>query len=116
MTDEIAELQAKKAKLEAEIEAKKAKKLAELVEGLRKTIVDAGYTVAEVAPLLAPRKPSVRKATVVYRLKSDPSKEYVRGPMPAWMREAIVAVGMDPREKASREMFKVLHMDQEQAA
>ena len=110
MADEIAELQARREKLDAEIEAVKAKKLAALVETLRKTIADAGYKVGDVAPLLAPRK-VIRKSAVVFQLKGDPSKTYSKGPMPAWMKEAIAGKGMDPQDKASREIFRTLHME-----
>lgn len=111
MTDDIAALQEQKAKLEAEIEAKKAQRLTELVETVRKMILDAGYRINEVTPLLAPRK-VIRKSAKVLALKTDPSKTYSKGPMPAWMRDAIVAAGMDPKEKKSREIFKTLHMEQ----
>ena len=36
----------------------------------------------------------------------DPANTYRKGPLPAWLREKMVAAGYDPADKAHREAFK----------
>ena len=36
----------------------------------------------------------------------DPANTYRKGPLPAWLREKVVAAGYDPADKAHREAFK----------
>jgi len=113
VTDEIAQLQAQREKLDAEIAAAEARRLDAFVAEIKKQINASPFALTKVIARLRERvSTSSRRRGLVYRLKSDPSKIYQRGPVPAWMKDAIVAAGMDPKDGKSREMFKTLHMEQ----
>ena len=49
-------------------------------------------------------------SVTTYSLNADPSKTYSKGPLPAWMKEAMVAAGMDPAMGLDRTNFKASHM------
>ena len=83
----------------------------------------AGGRRKAVTPAAAqprPRKartgaPSNVVSLPVWRLTVDPSKTYVRGVLPAWLKAAMVASGLDPAKKEDREAFKAANMVREAA-
>lgn len=115
MTDKIAELKARREQIDAEIQAEKQRGLDAFVERIIAMIAETEFSLTSViARLRESRNPATppRKQTL-YRLKADPSKVYVKGPTPSWMKTAIAEAGMDAKDPASREMFKALHMTAE---
>ena len=116
---ELRQIDQRKAELEVKAAEMKKAALDGIVEAIRKYITDLGYEVPEIAALLIPKsKASVkpRKASAApveaakYHLLSDPSKTYSKGPLPTWMKEAMVAAGLDPADADARAKFKAEHM------
>lgn len=118
-----AQIAAAKSRLEAMQNAmapKREELTAQLIEQLRSAIDASGLDAAVIAAAIAPpakeekkraRKPrEERKPAAVYALVSDPSKIYSRGKMPAWLTEAMTGNGYDPDDRASRDKFRVDHM------
>ena len=121
---ELREIDQRKAELEIQAAEMKKAALDGIVEAIRKYITDLGYTVPEIAGLLVPgqkgakgkgagktrKASSTPAAKTVYCLRSDPSKTYSKGPVPTWMKEAMVAAGKDPAMGLDRTEFKAAHM------
>ena len=120
----LAQVNAEKAQLEAALFAAKLAAKDTVVQGVRDLISANGFTEEEILPLLMPkakgakrgRKPKAEGAPTAdssyptYLLKSDPSKTYIRGVLPAWMKEAMTAAGLDPTQGADRAKFKAEYM------
>lgn len=114
----IENLDAQRAQLEADLAEAKVAAREHVVQTVRAMIDEAGFAPEEILPLVAP--PAKGKAKVasdgrafpVYALLSDPSKTYVRGVLPAWLKEAMVASGFDPTMGADRAAFKANYMAQ----
>lgn len=113
---ELRSLELRRAKLEMEAATLKKEALAGIVEIIRKYISDNGYTQEEIVGLLATKgkrtraKPVSEGPKTVFASKIDPSKTYSRGPLPAWLKAEMVALGLDPENKEARDTFKALHM------
>ena len=41
----------------------------------------------------------------------NPDNTYSRGPLPAWMKERMLAAGYDPADKGQREEFKTSQLE-----
>jgi hypothetical protein len=121
---ELREIDQRKAELEIQAAEMKKAALDGIVEAIRKYITDLGYTVPEIAHLLVPGQKApkakgagkTRKASgtpaakTVYYLRSDPTKTYSKGPLPTWMKDAMLAAGKDPSMGLDRTEFKASHM------
>lgn len=117
ITSSIEAAQAKLAQLETELSEAKTAAREHIVQTVRAMIDEAGFTPDEILPLVAPAKGKAKsagdgRAFPVYALLSDPSKTYVRGVLPAWLKEAMVASGFDPTMGADRAAFKANYMAQ----
>jgi DNA-binding protein H-NS len=124
IVSELREIELRKAELEAQVIEAKKTALTGIVEVIRKYITDNGYEVSELAGLLAPGQKGKAKgkakaagtkgsgtgSVTTYALNADPSKTYSKGPVPTWMKEAMVAAGMDPAMGLDRTNFKASHM------
>ena len=113
---ELRSLELRRAELEQEAAALKKSALAGIVEIIRKYISDNGYTLEEIVNLLVTKGKRTRAKSAsegpktVYTSKLDPSKTYSRGPLPAWLKAEMVALGLDPENKDARDAFKEQHM------
>lgn len=114
--DQIAAADAKKAALEAELEARTSAAREAFVERVKADAEALKMTTGDLIAALggkaksadAPRKASkVRQARV---LKSDPSKVYKGGALPAWMKEAMLNAGYHQIDKDSTRVFIDNHM------
>ena len=81
------------------------------VEQIRDLISENGYTADEILPLVAPPEPDKPvRVFSTWAMKDDPSnppfKTYTRGVLPGWLKDAMVAVGLDPRMGDDRTKFK----------
>lgn len=113
---ELRSLELRRAELERSAAALKKEALTGIVEIIRKYISDNGYTLEEIVNLLAAKGKRTRAKSAsdgpktVFMSKQDPSKTYSRGPLPAWMKAEMVALGLDPENKDARDAFKEQHM------
>lgn len=117
MLQDIEAARAQLAQYEADAEAiKEAISSAQLAalyaarEAVAEVIAASGFSREEVlsVDLPAPAKP--QPVRVAYALKSDPSKVYTRGRMPAWLEEAMLFEKYKPESSKEREEFRRLHM------
>ena len=119
----LTDLEAERAKLEADLAAAKLANREVLLVNIRNVIEDSGYTPDEILPLLAPPDPKAKgkakrsrasgsdpRQFPTYALADDPSRTYSRGKTPLWLREAMMAAGLDPDDRASRELFREQRM------
>lgn len=125
----LAKLNENKAGLEAALAAAKIASRDKVVEDVKGLIASNGFTTDEILPLLMPKtagKKRTRKAQAeggaaasaseanypTHALNSDPTKTYIRGVLPGWMKDAMVAAGLDPKQGADRAKFKTEQMHQ----
>ncbi len=113
LTSQIQEVEQRKAELLPMLDARKQDIKQTLIATLKQSILDAGFSVEEIIPLLQTTKKGKKspaasggRAYQTYRHPQDASKIYVRGVLPAWMKQEMVAQGLDPTNKAHRESFK----------
>ena len=113
LIERLEEIKAEEAELEAALAQAKVDMKSSIVEQIRDLLAENGYTAEEILPLVAPAEPA-KPARVfsTYAMKDDPSKVYTRGVLPGWMKDAMAAVGLDPRMGEDRTKFKAEHMVQ----
>lgn len=118
------ELASRAAHLAEVLVERKAEAMAELVESILGWCDNHGFARADlmielnkaVPPVKVKAKPkSKAKAKVVQHvtLFADPAcpgKIYKRGPYPAWMKDRMLALGMDPGDIDSRRKYKETHL------
>jgi DNA-binding protein H-NS len=81
----------------------------DFVRELRERIEGKGYEVNEIAALLMGRSGNARSRSSMkcYVDSEDSEHVYMRGPLPQWMREKMLAKGYDPdTKKEGRDRFK----------
>jgi DNA-binding protein H-NS len=92
---------------------------------VRELIQSTGYSVYEIVALIprtgrrGRRSRAVTPGQGVYPRFVDPDNPnnvYRRGVLPGWMKERMLAHGLDPSRKADRETFKTTHLRKEMAA
>lgn len=92
---------------------------------VKEMIQSAGYSIDEIVPLVqrtgrrGRRSQAVTPGQVVYPRFVDPdnpNNAYSRGVLPGWMKERMLAHGLDPSSKADRETFKTTHLRKETVA
>ena len=112
----MAELSAQREHLEALAAAHAATAKQAMVESIATMIDEGGYDAEEIfARVLAHRRGGrflgrgggVRTTWVD---PENPALAYVRGPLPAWLREKMRVAGYDPADKAQREAYKREHL------
>lgn len=104
---EIEEADRKKAALLAELEAHKAVARQEFLIRLRADLSALGMTIEDIVGTV-PSKPAAkktRKPRQARALKSDPSKVYLSGALPEWLKGAMVREGLAPSDKEARKAF-----------
>jgi DNA-binding protein H-NS len=86
----------------------------DLAQEIRQRILDSGYELGEMLNLVQGRKRGLSVRTTAVRSgwvdPENPSNTYVRGPVPGWLRDKMIAAGADPTDKAQREAFKREHL------
>jgi DNA-binding protein H-NS len=113
--EQLARLEADKKELEAALRKQRAAELTDFANEIKEQITQRGYTVDEVFSLLTKGR---RKSTRTGRSRgrryvdpNNPGNTYSRGPLPAWMKERMLAAGYDPANKDHREEFKTSHLE-----
>ncbi|CAK0750772.1 DNA-binding protein H-NS [Gammaproteobacteria bacterium] len=83
----------------------------DFAEGIRKSILEAGYDVQDIMKHLVKLKVAKpHKEGTRYALISNPEQTYVRGPLPFWMKKSMDKAGLDWNMKADCERFKNEYM------
>jgi len=111
LIERLNEIDSEKAEIEAALAQAKVEMKASIVEQIRDLLAENGYTADEILPLLVPAKAAKPdRVFSTYAMKDNPGKVYSRGVLPGWMKDAMVAVGLDPRMGEDRTKFKAEHM------
>jgi DNA-binding protein H-NS len=113
--EQLAQMEADKKALEAALKRQRAAELSDFAKEIRDQIIERGYTVDDVFSALSKgrRKSGGGRRSGNYPQYVDPDNPdntYSRGPVPAWLKEKMVASGYDPADKAQREEFKASHL------
>jgi len=118
--DEIEEriynLDSDRAALESALEQKRQQNKVELAQEVKELILSRGYEVAEIIDQLTTRRRGggrsrASRSYTRYVDPENPENVYVRGVLPQWMKDQMVANGLDPKEKADRETFKSQYLN-----
>ena len=119
ITANLNDLKQSEAALRAQLAELQAQAVAGAVEQTLALIASVGCTTEKFVALLMPAKKGRkskgtgerRSAPVVTLvMKDNPELRYVRGVMPGWMKDKIVAAGGDPANKKDRDSFKEQYM------
>lgn len=115
--DKLAQVETERKELEAALKAQRAAELTDFANQVRDQIIEHGYRVDEVFAALTKgrRKASGKRTTgdyIRYVDPNNPERGYSRGPLPAWLREMMIAEGYDAEDKAQREDFKANYLTQ----
>ena len=115
LQQQLAQLEADRKALEAALRKRRAAELTDFANEIKEQITQRGYSVDEVFSVLTKGR---RKSTGTSRSQGrryvdpdNPDNSYSRGPLPAWMKERMLAAGYDPADKGHREEFKTSHLE-----
>jgi DNA-binding protein H-NS len=107
----LAQIEADKKALAAALRKQRSAELSGFAKEIRNQITERGYTVEDVFSVLKKvrRKATSGRAAKGYPQYVDPdnpANTYSRGPVPVWLKEKMLAAGLDPADKQQREEFK----------
>ena len=115
LQQQLAQLEADRKALEAALRKRRAAELTDFANEIKEQITQRGYSVDEVFSVLTKGR---RKSSGTGRSQGrryvdpdNPDNSYSRGPLPAWMKERMLAAGYDPADKGHREAFKTSHLE-----
>lgn len=117
--EKLQEVEQSKADLEKALYQRWQSAKTELAQQIREMIDKNGYDAEEIMSMVMPRRrrgagagtgaTAARKGERAYPRYVDPQNPdniYVRGVLPAWMKQKMVEQGYDPSVKQDRESFK----------
>ena len=114
---QLAQIEQSRADLEVALERRRQEAKTQVAQQVRDLIVDNGYDINEILPLISARRrrgPAAKKATnTQYTRYADPQNTdhiYVRGVLPGWMKQRMQEQGYDPSSKPDREAFKANYL------
>jgi DNA-binding protein H-NS len=115
---QLAQIEQSKADLEVALERRRQEAKTQVAQQVRDLIVDNGYDINEIMPLVAVRRrrgaAAAKKAgSTQYTRYADPQNPehiYVRGVIPGWMKQRMQEQGYDPSSKQDREAFKANYL------
>jgi DNA-binding protein H-NS len=118
---QIEQTQQKEAELQRALQRRRQEEKKELALEIRDIIKDRGHDVDEIADLIMPPSRRRRSAAVANRGDTggytryvdpeNPGNVYTRGVLPGWMKQKMIAAGLDPSDKADRDNFKANHLN-----
>ena len=113
------EIEQNKAELQRALVSRRQEAKHGVAQQVRDLILENGYDLDEIIPLIVPRRRRGVAAKVPaasgreYTRYVDPENSdnvYVRGVLPAWMKQKMHEQGYDPSVKADREAFKANYL------
>lgn len=115
---QLAQIEQNKADLEVALERRRQEAKVQVAQQVRDLILNNGYELDEILPLVAVRK---RRGQVAKKAAADnqytryadpqnPAHVYVRGVIPGWMKQRMQEQGYDPSSKQDREAFKANYL------
>ncbi len=116
---QLENIEMSKAELRRALEQRRQEAKQEIAEQIREMIVQQGYDLEEIVPLIVQRR---RRAAAVARKgggnrqytrfvdPQNPENVYVRGVLPGWMKQKMQEQGYDPSSKSDREAFKASYL------
>lgn len=116
------DIEQSKAELQRALVARRQEARHGVAQQVRDLILENGYDLEEILPLISARRRrgSVAKAAkpaptsgreyTRYVDPENPDNVYVRGVLPAWMKQKMQEQGYDPSVKADREAFKANYL------
>ncbi|MCG6943442.1 MAG: H-NS histone family protein [Thiohalocapsa sp.] len=113
---QLQEVEQSKANLEKALYQRWNEAKSELAQEIRDMITSRGYDMDEILDLVTPKRrraSPMKKGNRNYTRYVDPENPdnvYVRGVLPKWMKEKMIAQGYDPSVKDDREAFKVNYL------
>ena len=115
---QLAQIEQNRADLEVALERRRQEAKAQVAQQVRDLIIDNGYDLNEILPLVAVRKRrglAAKKAVAntQYTRYADPQNPelvYVRGVLPGWMKQRMQEQGYDPSSRPDREAFKANYL------
>lgn len=115
---QLAQIEQSKADLEIALERRRQEAKTGVAQQVRDLILDQGYELDEILPLVTARKrrgQAAKKAAPShsyprYADPQNPSHIYVRGVIPGWMKQRMQEQGYDPSSKQDREAFKANYL------
>jgi DNA-binding protein H-NS len=123
LNSQAQELARMQAEVQEKLTAAKANSLVSFVAAIREQITGAGYTFEEVLPKINPVKTRAKRGTGkksaqanaaaashTYQDPANPENTYKRGPLPAWFKDSMATLSLDPTVKADREKFKAEYL------
>jgi len=115
----LEEIEQNKAELQRALLSRRQEAKHGVAQQVRDLILQNGYELDEIIPLIMPRRRrgAAVKAAVSsgreYTRYVDPENSanvYVRGVLPAWMKQKMQEQGYDPSVKVDREAFKANYL------
>lgn len=108
-----------RAVLERALEHRRQQTRKELAQEIREMILSRGHDLTDILDLAANKKRAggrVRQTRSYARYvdPTDPDNVYVRGVLPGWMKEQMVARGLNPKVKEDRETFKEQYLQKQE--
>lgn len=113
------EIEENKAELQRALVARRQEAKHGVAQQVRDLILENGYDLDEIIPLIVPRRRRGAATKVAatsgreYTRYVDPENSenvYVRGVLPAWMKQKMQEQGYDPSVKTDREAFKANYL------
>ena len=85
-----------------------------VAQEVRDLIISRGHDVPDILSLIANKKwaNGQGRSYVRYVDPANPQNEYIRGVLPRWMKEQMIAQGLNPKNKADRKIFKEQRLQQ----
>lgn len=107
LQEQLQTLAQQQAELERLLQQKRDAGRKAFIQEIHALISERGYDLEDIATALLKRAGGQQApARRGYADPSDPSRVYVRGPFPRWLKEQMQANGYDPESKEDRERFK----------
>jgi DNA-binding protein H-NS len=112
----LEKIDAEKAALLQALDARKEEEMKSLAAEIKALIIERGFDVEEIADRVLSRKRKAStsgKSSAGYERYADPDnphQTYLRGRLPNWLSEKMVANGYDPTSPEHRTEFKEKHL------
>ena len=118
---QLEQMNQSRADLEKALDQRRQQAKFELAQQVKDMIVEHGYEVSEITPLLGGRRRRAaatvaKKSSRQYTRYVDPENAenvYVRGVIPGWMKQKMLEQGYDSSSKEDREAFKTNYLHAE---